>query len=61
MRILDRKIEDVKKTGVEILTTGNPGCMLQIGYGLRKAGLSGIRVAHPVELLDQAYQILSRA
>jgi hypothetical protein len=29
---------------------------LQIGYGLRKAGDFGIRVMHPIELLDQAYQ-----
>jgi glycolate dehydrogenase iron-sulfur subunit len=56
MRILDRKIEDIRKTNAEILTTGNPGCMLQISYGLRKAGDSGMRVMHPIELLDQAYR-----
>ena len=56
MRILDRKIEDIKNSNTEIVATGNPGCILQIGYGLRKAGVSRIRVMHPVELLDQAYQ-----
>ncbi|MEW5977436.1 MAG: (Fe-S)-binding protein [Acidobacteriota bacterium] len=55
MRILDRKIEDIRNTQPDIVVTGNPGCMLQIAYGLRRAGLERIRVVHPVELLDQAY------
>jgi glycolate oxidase iron-sulfur subunit len=38
-----------------IVATGNPGCLMQIGGGLRAAGLP-IRVAHPVELLDWSYQ-----
>ncbi len=38
----------------EIVATGNPGCLMQIGGGLRAAGLP-IRVAHPVELLDWSY------
>ncbi len=38
-----------------LVTTGNPGCLMQIGGGLRAAGLP-IRVAHPVELLDWSYQ-----
>src|SRR5262249_42678267 len=59
MRILDRKIEDIRKTDAEIVATGNPGCILQIGYGLRKAGDSKTRVMHPIELLDQAYQSAS--
>jgi len=61
MRILERKIDDIRQTDSEILATGNPGCILQIGYGLRKAGDSGIRVMHPIELLDQAYQNMPSA
>jgi glycolate oxidase iron-sulfur subunit len=38
-----------------IVATGNPGCLMQIGGGLRAAGLP-IKVAHPVELLDWSYQ-----
>ena len=60
MRILDRKIQDIKNAGVEILATGNPGCMLQIAHGLRKAGLNNTKVMHPVELLDQAYSLSRR-
>jgi glycolate oxidase iron-sulfur subunit len=59
MRILDRKIADIKNTKAEIVASGNPGCILQISYGLRRAGLSGVRVVHPIELMDQAYQRLS--
>jgi glycolate oxidase iron-sulfur subunit len=38
-----------------VVVTGNPGCLMQIGAGLRAAKLP-IGVAHPVELLDLSYQ-----
>jgi glycolate oxidase iron-sulfur subunit len=37
-----------------LVATGNPGCLMQIGAGLRAAGLD-IAVVHPVELLDESY------
>lgn len=37
--LLDRKISNVRKINPDVIVTGNPGCMLQIGYGLRKAGM----------------------
>jgi glycolate oxidase iron-sulfur subunit len=39
----------------DLIVSGNPGCLMQIGAGLRAAGLP-IGVAHPVELLDMSYQ-----
>ncbi|MBA2458022.1 MAG: 4Fe-4S dicluster domain-containing protein [Gemmatimonadales bacterium] len=39
----------------QVVATGNPGCLMQIGAGLRAAGLD-IAVAHPVELLDESYR-----
>jgi glycolate oxidase iron-sulfur subunit len=36
------------------VATGNPGCLMQIGAGLR-AGALPIRVTHPVDLLDASY------
>jgi glycolate oxidase iron-sulfur subunit len=39
----------------EVIATGNPGCLMQIGGGLR-AGRWPIQVAHPVELLDWSYE-----
>jgi glycolate oxidase iron-sulfur subunit len=37
------------------VATGNPGCVMQIGAGLRANGLE-IGVVHPVELLDWSYE-----
>jgi glycolate oxidase iron-sulfur subunit len=56
MRILQRKIDDIRATHANVLATGNPGCMMQIAFGLHRAGLTHVRVMHPVELLDQAYR-----
>lgn len=54
-RLLESKMADVADTGAEVVVTANPGCMMQLDVGLRRAGLPG-RVAHVVELLDWAYQ-----
>ena len=55
MKILDRKIDNIQETGAEIVLTGNPGCMGQIIYGLKKRKLP-IQVMHPVTLLNLAYK-----
>ena len=54
--VLDLKIGELATATPRpaFVTTGNPGCLMQIGAGLRAAGLP-IRVVHPVELLDWAY------
>jgi glycolate oxidase iron-sulfur subunit len=38
------------------IVTGNPGCTMQIGGGLRASGLD-VPVRHPVELLDLSYRL----
>jgi glycolate oxidase iron-sulfur subunit len=53
MEILDRKMEKIEKAHIDILATGNPGCMFQFRYGARKFGLN-LEVAHPVELLARS-------
>lgn len=53
-RILDEKIANIIRSGAQVVASGNPGCLLQIRAGIRSHNLR-IRVAHPVELLDQAY------
>ncbi len=53
-RILARKIEFIRRSACDAVATDNPGCILQIRRGLRDAGLP-IRVAHPAELLAEAY------
>ena len=49
-KILARKIEAIKETGAELVTTGNPGCLMQIRNGCKAAGLS-CEVLHPMELI----------
>lgn len=49
------KVSAVLDSKVDALVTGNPGCAMQIGAGLKMAG-SSIRVVHPVELLDESYR-----
>jgi glycolate oxidase iron-sulfur subunit len=54
--VLADKIEGLRAADPipEVVATGNPGCVMQIGAGVLAAGLP-IRVMHPVELLDEAY------
>lgn len=47
----DRKVQHVLATNADVLATSNPGCLLQISNGLRRAGRS-MPAVHPVELLD---------
>lgn len=54
-RILARKVAALRDARPEVVVTGNPGCAMQIGAGLRAAGLR-LPVAHPVELLDWSYE-----
>ncbi|MFO0984777.1 MAG: (Fe-S)-binding protein [Planctomycetota bacterium] len=59
--ILATKIEALRKANPQVVTTGNPGCLLQIRSGLEQAGLAAIEVLHPVELLDRAYRAVATA
>ena len=61
MKILERKIEDIKQARVDTVATGNPGCILQIAFGLKRAGVHGVKVVHPIELLDRGYSLLNQA
>jgi glycolate oxidase iron-sulfur subunit len=51
--ILDQKLDAIESTGAEIVASGNPGCLLQIGVGLRKRGRL-IEVLHTMDLLARA-------
>ena len=54
--VLDGKVASIAAASPRpaVVATGNPGCLMQIGAGLRAAGLD-TTVAHPVELLDESY------
>jgi glycolate oxidase iron-sulfur subunit len=55
MALLRKKMESVNATGAKVIVTANPGCMLQLAAGVQKYG-QGQRVAHVVEILDEAYR-----
>jgi len=52
--VLDRKVKSILAVEPDMIATGNPGCIMQIGAGLAAAG-SKMSVVHPVEILDQSY------
>jgi glycolate oxidase iron-sulfur subunit len=54
-RLGRRKMAHVKATGAEAVATGNVGCILQLARQSRDAG-AGVRVVHPIDLLDRAYR-----
>jgi len=52
-RLQTRKIENILKSGAQIVVSSNPGCLLQIQAGLRKTGAQ-IEVLHIADFLDRA-------
>ncbi|WP_413229847.1 (Fe-S)-binding protein [Halobacillus litoralis] len=52
--VLDEKMKHVPED-VEMISMGNPGCMLQMAMGVQKYGRRS-DIVHTVQLLDWAYQ-----
>jgi glycolate oxidase iron-sulfur subunit len=53
--VLAPKLAALREAAPQIVATGNPGCLMQLGAGLAAAGIfAGVR--HPVELLDESYR-----
>jgi glycolate oxidase iron-sulfur subunit len=52
-QILDRKLQNVKETEADLLVTANPGCHLQLAWGLKQAEMPQ-QVVHVTELLGRA-------
>lgn len=50
-----RKADNIVASGATCVAVANPGCALQIRAALRARG-ARLRVAHPVELLDECYR-----
>jgi len=58
-KLLHRKLGHIRTTGATTVATGNPGCLLQLVNGAKMEGLA-LRIAHPVELLAEAYAAAPR-
>jgi glycolate dehydrogenase iron-sulfur subunit len=54
----DRKAADVLATGARLLVTANPGCLMQVAAGVRRAG-GEIGIAHTAQVLDASIRGLS--
>jgi glycolate oxidase iron-sulfur subunit len=57
--VLAPKLARLREAAPQVVATGNPGCVMQLGAGLAAAGLP-TPVRHPVELLDDAYRAAGR-
>ncbi len=49
------KARDILQSRAEAVCTGNPGCMLQVRYGLKMEKREDFPVYHPMELLASAW------
>jgi glycolate oxidase iron-sulfur subunit len=55
MQILDHKMEHVKKTEAYTLVTANPGCLLQMKLGIKRARLEQkMRAVHIVDFIAES-------
>lgn len=54
LKVLDRKLDFIEKTGAATVVTTNPGCMIQLQAGIRERKLP-VDVKHLIEVLDEAY------
>src|SRR3989442_15614694 len=53
--VLAPKLASLAEARPQVVATGNPGCLMQLGAGLAAAGVPA-SARHPVELLDEAYR-----
>jgi glycolate oxidase iron-sulfur subunit len=53
--VLAPKLASLREAAPQVVATGNPGCLMQLGAGLAAAGIAAT-VRHPVELLDESYR-----
>jgi glycolate oxidase iron-sulfur subunit len=56
--VLTPKLRNLEATRARWVATGNPGCLMQLGAGLLRAG-TPMRAIHPVALLDASYAALA--
>src|SRR2546425_388793 len=53
--VLVPKLATLREAAPQVVATGNPGCLMQLGAGLAAAGIAAA-ARHPVELLDESYR-----
>jgi glycolate oxidase iron-sulfur subunit len=53
MKILQRKVDNIKQADPDVLVTGNPGCLIQIQHGLNQEGMK-VELLHTATFLRRA-------
>jgi len=53
MKILQRKMDNLRATGAAVLLSSCPGCLVQLSYGVRKFNVP-VSVKHIVQLLNES-------
>jgi glycolate oxidase iron-sulfur subunit len=56
LELLERKMKHLQAASPDIIATGNPGCLLQLGRGVQRTGMP-VEVVHPIELVERSYQL----
>ena len=56
LRVLSSKMDAFQTTNADIFATANPGCLMQLQYGVQDRNLSA-QVKYVTDLLDEAYQL----
>ena len=56
LRILSSKMDAFETTDADIFATANPGCLMQLQYGVQDRGLTA-QVKYVTDLLDEAYRL----
>jgi len=53
LQVLQRKMDNIKRSGADTVVTSNIGCMIQLERGAEMNGMN-LRVCHIVDILDEA-------
>ena len=56
LRVLNSKMNAFETTGADVFATANPGCLMQLQYGVQERGLD-TQVKYVTDLLDEAYRL----
>lgn len=51
--ILEKKIENIKESGADVVALDCPGCLMQIKGGLDARGIDDIKVKHTAEIIAE--------
>jgi Fe-S oxidoreductase len=55
-RLQERKTNNILSSRAKTVVTTNPGCLLQIRAGLKKAGAKDVRAVHIADYLEEAFK-----